>query len=893
MVVQPGLKGRRVAGTVTLDRLVGGGGQELRSGRILNGEGQRRVDLVATIIGDQEVHARLTRCGAVVREQCRGLLEGNATTGIACRGAVDEVQPSVDLSHIARSVALHGDRTAIRHEGRRSGILDGERRRCGARVPVNVGGGEGHEGGACQPALIRHVGHIVVIEDRVDSTIVLCDGPTEGSQPRIQTLRVAIAITLHCQVLCSRGEDRIFRVVHIHVETRRAHIAVDVRGRVGHRGHTHRERVTGTVRGGQGGDATVVVGRRSRPSDDRTAQTKVIGLVDVRRRAGNDGVLIVRHGHRKAAGRGIASRIQCRVGHRRRADSERGTRAVRRGETGHCAVVTRRRLRPRHGRAAVACIVRLRDVGRGVRDGRVLIIRDGDVKAGRGHIAVDVCRRERHGRRAHGEGVPIVVVGRQAGHGAIVGSRHRSVRVGQGVKFPIHNRTTLTGIGRLRDVGGHIGQGRSLIVRHRDVEGRGRGVAMDVRGGIRHSRRTHREGIPTAVIGRQCGQCTVVGRRRRRPGHHSRAEAGIGRMRDVGRGSRNGRILIVRDHHVKAHRGLVSCCVLGSVRHRRRAHGECISTVVGRREAGHSTIVARSRLRPADHCATEAPVIVGGKVCLGADGGRLIVRHRDGESGRAGVGTRVGGREGDRRRTHRESGSTRVRGGQGSAVTVVGRQGRSIRHHCTAHSGIRCLSDVSRNIGNGRSGIVHSRHNDGHRGRSGIRTIIRDRQNHIIRPHIITVEGRDIDGEAHITARIIGTVVNVLGGDGGLSIPVEDDGQVRTQRNRRRRVFDGVGGSRRRRIATVVRRGEGHRGTARVAAIVTQSRKVVGPSHGAAQLISRSASVAGEPPAQIGGIARPALDRPVRGSRGQGRRRGVDNLEHGCGRGSIATIVRG
>ena len=179
---------------------------------------------------------------------------------------------------------------------------------------------------------------------------------------------------------------------------------MDVRGRIGHRGRSYSEGIAGTVRGSEAIHRTVVACRRLRPRHRSRADSCIAGLGDVGRGAGNGRILVVRHSHIEAGRGRVTGSIHSRVGHRRRAHGERGTRTVRAREGRHGAVVSRCRLRPGHSSTAIAGIRGLRDVPRRAGNARRFSVKHRHRECGGCVVAARVGRREGHCRRTDREG---------------------------------------------------------------------------------------------------------------------------------------------------------------------------------------------------------------------------------------------------------------------------------------------------------------------------------------------------------------------------------------------------------------------------------------------------------------------------------------------------------
>ena len=198
------------------------------------------------------------------------------------------------------------------------------------------------------------------------------------------------------------------------------------------------------------------------------------------------------------------------VGHRRRAHRESVTAIMSRGERVHGTIVARGRLRPGHSSGACTSVGRLRDVGRGARDGGILIVRHRDVERCGGRVGGIVGRRVGHRGRTHCKGIARAVGG---GHrGSTV------VRVG-GLR-PGHDSRTHARIVGLRDVRWGAGDRGGIVVGHSHREGGRSRIARSIRGGVDHRRGARPEAGAAAVVGSETGHSTVVSRRRLRPRSH-------------------------------------------------------------------------------------------------------------------------------------------------------------------------------------------------------------------------------------------------------------------------------------------------------------------------------------------------------------------------------------
>ena len=359
VVVQPSLELGRISCTVTLHGQVFCGRNELRPRRVFDGERERGVRHISAVIRSRPRYRSLSRCSAVVAEQCAGLFYKYATAVVRNGNTgIPDVKPCCDLRNVSATVALHCHGAAFRLEGRRRGILDGEGRRCGRGIAVDVRCREGHVDGTRQPTFVRHVVDVIIVGDGVHQAVVGGRGATMVGQPGVQVGQVATAVTLDREV-GSRRDDRILIVGHRHVEAGRRGVTVNIHARVGHGRRTHCEGGARAVGAREGRNTTVVGSRRLRPGHGSRAVARVVRLRDVGGRACDGRCFIIRHRHGEGRRGGVAGGVHSRVGHGRRAHGERVARAVSGGEAGHSAVVGGRRLRPGHGRAAVACIVGL------------------------------------------------------------------------------------------------------------------------------------------------------------------------------------------------------------------------------------------------------------------------------------------------------------------------------------------------------------------------------------------------------------------------------------------------------------------------------------------------------------------------------------------------------
>ena len=545
----------------------------------------------------------------------------------------------------------------------------------------------------------RAVAGVVVGPGQVGA-VVRGGGASVGSEPGREIRGVAGSVALHR--LVGGGRDGgILIVGHGHREAGRGRVARSILCRVGHRRGADGEGVSGIVGGGEARHATVVVRGRGRPAHIGAAQAGVIGHRDVGRHSGNGRGLGVAHRDGEAGRGHVAGRIRGRVGHRRGARGEGVAGAVA-GRHGRAAVVGVRGLRPGdRGHTGIGVGV-LRDVRRGSGNGRVLVVCHGDREARARVVSVDVRRGVGHRRGAHVEGVTTVVGGGKRADRAVV--------TGGGIG-PRHNGIAHPSVCRLGDVGRHAGDGRILVVGHRHIEGAGGRIAVDVRRRVRHRRGADGKCVITIMCRGERADGTVVGCRQLRPGHHCAALTGIGRLRQIARISCDGGILVVGHGHCETGRRRVAGGVHGCVGHRRRAHREGISGVVGGRH-GRGAVVRGGRSRPIHHGAAIACVGRLGDVGGHAGDGRGFVvgdGHREGR-GRA-VAAVVRRRVGHRRGSHRKRVARIVGGGEGVKGAVVRCRRSRPGHHCAAIACIGRLGDVGGRSGDDR--IVRVCNGDG------------------------------------------------------------------------------------------------------------------------------------------------------------------------------------
>ena len=132
MGVEPGIELGLVSSTVAFDCLIRGSDIDARVGFVFNGEGGTRRDTVATRILHREGHERRPGVSAIIRQGHEVMGPRNPTGVGRLRTAVVR-QPSLKLSLIATSVALHRHVGGLQRNGRVHIVLycDGRRRRAG------------------------------------------------------------------------------------------------------------------------------------------------------------------------------------------------------------------------------------------------------------------------------------------------------------------------------------------------------------------------------------------------------------------------------------------------------------------------------------------------------------------------------------------------------------------------------------------------------------------------------------------------------------------------------------------------------------------------------------------------------------------------------------------
>ena len=308
-------------------------------------------------------------------------------------------------------------------------------------------------------------------------------------------------------------------------------------------------------------------------------------------RAGDGRILVVLDGHIKGAGGRIAVDVRSGVGHRGGALGESISGAVGARERTYCTVVGCRRFRPADGGRTGTGIGVLGNVGRHATDGRILIVGDRDVEAARGGVACAIRGGVGHGGRTDRECVPGTV---GAGH------RRSAAIVGTGRGRPGDGCGADSGIGRLGDVGRHVGEGRILIIGDGDRKACRIGVASGVRGDVGHRGGADVEPRSGGVGTTNGGACTVVCSRGLGPGHGRVTAVGIGRLGDVGRQVLNRGVLIVGHGDREGCRGIVAVDIRSSIRYgggsnaegRARGHVGC--------ECIDGAVVGCRRLGPAD-----------------------------------------------------------------------------------------------------------------------------------------------------------------------------------------------------------------------------------------------------------------------------------------------------
>ena len=232
------------------------------------------------------------------------------------------------------------------------GHRDGEARR--GRVAVDVRGRVGHRRGAHREGVTA----AVVRSERVDGTVV----GRRRCRPADQGLTLAGVRGLR-DVGRHAGNGRVLVIGHRHIKGDGRRVAVDVRGRVGHRRGADGECVITIMCRGERTDGTVVGRGGGRPGHQCAALTGISRLRQVARISSDGGILVIRHGHREAQACRVAGGIDRRVGHGRGPHLEGIAGAVRRRHDGG-TVVRRGRSGPGHCRVAFAGVRRLRHVGR-------------------------------------------------------------------------------------------------------------------------------------------------------------------------------------------------------------------------------------------------------------------------------------------------------------------------------------------------------------------------------------------------------------------------------------------------------------------------------------------------------------------------------------------------
>ena len=225
-------------------------------------------------------------------------------------------------------------------------------------VAGSVGGCVGHRGGAHIEAVTRVVGG----GQRGAAVVV-------GRRSRPSHHRFTIAAVGSLVDVGGRtGNARVLVIGDRHVEGGGHSAAIHIGHCVGHRGGADREGVSGIVVARDGGDAAVVRGRRGRPGVDCSAVIRIVGQHDVGGHTSDDGVLVIRDGHREARGSHVAGLIHGGVGHHRDAHCEQFSWSSIGREGGQLAVVGCRRQGPSDVGVAESRVCRAGDVGRHVGD---------------------------------------------------------------------------------------------------------------------------------------------------------------------------------------------------------------------------------------------------------------------------------------------------------------------------------------------------------------------------------------------------------------------------------------------------------------------------------------------------------------------------------------------
>ena len=706
---EPSIQLHRVAGTIALQSDVDGLTRDARRRRVTYGEGGRRGGRVAASVGHREGH--LLRLGvSATWDQSRAVVRPDeASACVGGRGSSIAGEPVCELGRVIGSVTLVGGISGRSRNGRGRVVDNGHdrgRRRCIVTIVGHrQGNGVRTEISTGEAGLAGRQRH----------------GATSVARAIVNVTRdhrsVSTGIQGHGVVL---GQSRrIGRVLNRERGRSRGLIAAKVRGREGHRDGTRGSAEVAhngprAIVVAEGGAAAIVVrGRTGEVGEPGVQVRRVAGSIalhgQIRRRRGDSrsGVVLDGKGGRRRAR--VARRVGGReddlhgsgpttsVGHGRKVIAPGHATTVVRG-SGSCIVA-----QPRHKGSRVARPVTLDGhVGSRGSNGRGLVVLDDHIEGSGRAVSMDVGRGVGHRGRAQAEGRTGGNVSRQGRDRAVV----RGGRIGEG-----HDRITCAGVRGHR----HIGHGRNhrgLGVGHDYIEANGGRIVRSVRGGIGHRRGAHGKGVSRAVGARQ-GLRTIVRGGRRRPRDGRTAVACV-----IGRGkitgvARDGRGLVVDNRYREGGRDGVVCCIRCGVGHRRRAHIEGRTRIVG---AGHrrTAIVGGCRRGPADCGAAHAGVIVDRDVRRGPGKDRILaVGYGDVKASRGLIALGVLGSIGHRGRAHRVRCAIGLVRGEARHAAVV-RGGRFRPGH---HSGTLTRVIAHRNVGrqaiNGRSLTIGNGHSEG------------------------------------------------------------------------------------------------------------------------------------------------------------------------------------
>ena len=150
-----------------------------------------------------------------------------------------------------------------------------------------------------------------------------------------------------------------------------------------------------------------------------------------------------------------------------------------------------------------------------------------------------------------------------------------------------------------------------------------------------------------------------------------------------------------------------------------------------------------------------------------------------------------------------------------------------------------------------------------------------------------------VDGQGHIAAGVVGTIVDVVRRDGGQAGAVERHRHILSEGDGRAVVLNRHRCGCRRGVATVIRSRERYRCRTSVSAEVGKAGEVVRPGGVSAEVRRCCTALIGEPGSHFSTGIRTALDGGVRSSGRQHRCRRVHDREAGHRRGGIAALVRG